>query len=164
MKYRGTSCQHFILTVKKHLFPESLGFDGRKRRPPPDPVNVCLSLTYTLLHYRAAQQAYAMGLDPMIGFLHEAQYSRDSLAADLIEPWRPHVDEWVYQLFQQRKLRAEDFSTEPGRCTLGKAGRQKYYAAFEKWQKPLTRAIRLQLRSLIKELRNESTALSVEDI
>ena len=139
-----------------YLFAKSLGFEGRKRRPPPDPVNVCLSLAYTLIHYRAAQQAYAMGLDPMIGFLHEAQYSRDSLAADLIEPWRPHVDEWVYQLFQQRQLRTEDFAVEPSRCTLKKAGRQTFYAAFERWQKPLSRAIRLQLRRLIKALRNET--------
>jgi len=95
----------------------------------------------------------------MIGFLHEAPYSRDSLAADLIEPWRPHVDEWVYRLFQQRQLREEDFTVEPSRCILGKAGRQRFYAAFESWQKPVTRAIRLQLSRLIKELRKKPTEM-----
>src|SRR5579885_3028150 len=33
------------------LFPDALGFARRRRRPPPDPVNVCLSLGYTLLHH-----------------------------------------------------------------------------------------------------------------
>jgi len=33
-----------------HLFADSLNFTGRKKRPPPDPVNACLSLGYTLLH------------------------------------------------------------------------------------------------------------------
>ena len=28
---------------------------GRRRRPPPDPVNACLSLGYTLLHNEALQ-------------------------------------------------------------------------------------------------------------
>ena len=30
------------------LFPSSLGFKARRRRPPPDPVNACLSFAYTL--------------------------------------------------------------------------------------------------------------------
>ncbi len=35
------------------VFPPSLAFRGRNRRPPRDPVNACLSLTYTLLHFEA---------------------------------------------------------------------------------------------------------------
>ena len=34
------------------VLPDSLGFVGRKRRPPPDAVNAALSLAYTLLHCR----------------------------------------------------------------------------------------------------------------
>jgi CRISPR-associated protein Cas1 len=136
----------------QHLFPESLGFTGRKRRPPPDPVNACLSLAYTLLHTRATQQAYAQGLDPMLGFLHEPKYSRDSLAADLIEPWRPHVDEWVWRLFNERELRSEDFSQDQNCCLLGKAGRYRFYSAYEQQLKPLTRALRFQVRQLRRQL------------
>jgi CRISPR-associated protein Cas1 len=139
----------------QHLFADSLEFTGRKRRPPPDPVNVCLSLAYTLTYYRAAHLAYGMGLDPMIGFLHEVQYSRDSLAADLIEPWRPHLEEWVYHLFQQRELRAEHFTKNGSSCLLGKTGRHTFFSAYETQQKILTRAIRLQLRGFIKTLKNE---------
>ncbi|MFZ4536709.1 CRISPR-associated endonuclease Cas1 [Propionivibrio sp.] len=35
------------------IVPESLHFNNRNRRPPKDPVNTLLSLTYTLLHAEA---------------------------------------------------------------------------------------------------------------
>jgi CRISPR-associated protein Cas1 len=134
------------------ILPDALAFTGRKRRPPPDPVNACLSLAYTLLHVRATQQAYAQGFDPMLGFLHEPKYSRDSLAADLIEPWRPHVDEWVLELFTSRKLRQQDFTTDQGSCLLGKAGRQQFYSSYEPVLKVINRGMRLQLFKLKKAL------------
>jgi len=134
------------------LLPVAFGFNGRKRRPPPDPVNACLSLTYTLLYTRATQQAYAQGLDPKLGFLHDPSYSRDSLAADLIEPWRPHVDEWVLHLFNQRVLRLDDFKQDQNACLLGKVGRAKFYASCEPELKRLSRALRLQIHQLKRTL------------
>lgn len=136
----------------QEILPTSLGFTGRKRRPPPDPVNACLSLAYTLLHSRAVQVAVAQGFDPMIGFLHEPKYSRDSLAADLIEPWRPHVDAWVLEQFTSRELRKKDFTQDQDSCLLGKAGRYKFYSAYEPVLKTLTRGMRLQLFQLRKKI------------
>jgi CRISPR-associated protein Cas1 len=46
------------------LFAEPLEFSRRLRRPPPDPVNVCLSLGYTLLHHEAVREVQVVGLDP----------------------------------------------------------------------------------------------------
>ena len=68
-----------------HLFADSLGFVGRRRRPPPDPVNACLSLGYTLLQSQAVQACWTAGLDPMVGFLHTPVHGRASLACDLVE-------------------------------------------------------------------------------
>ena len=96
------------------LFPPSLEFHGRNRRPPRDPVNACLSLAYTLLHADAAQAAWTVGLDPLLGFLHEPAWGRESLAADLVEPLRPHVDEWVWDLFRRRVLRDDHFVRDKG--------------------------------------------------
>lgn len=139
-------------TAYREILPASLGFSGRKRRPPPDPVNACLSLAYTLLHNRAVQAATAQGFDPMLGFLHEAKYSRDSLAADVIEPWRPHIDAWVLEQFASRELRKEDFSEDQDACLLGKPGRYKFYAGLEPVLKSLNRGMRLQLYQLRKKL------------
>ena len=68
------------------LFAPALGFEGRRRRPPPDPVNACLSLGYTLLQAQAEQACWVAGLDPMVGFLHLPAHGRASLACDLVEP------------------------------------------------------------------------------
>ena len=114
-----------------HLFADSLNFTGRKKRPPPDPVNVCLSLGYTLLHYDAVRACHIVGLDTMLGFYHDVSFGRESLACDLMEPLRPLMDRWVWQLFRERQLRVEHFSNDNGRCQMNKAGRQCFYAFYE---------------------------------
>jgi CRISPR-associated protein Cas1 len=113
------------------LFAASLNFSGRYKRPPPDPVNVCLSLGYTLLHYDAVRACHIVGLDPMLGFFHDPHFGRESLACDLMEPLRPLMDQWVWRLFRERQLRPEHFGDDNGRCQMNKAGRQVFYSFYE---------------------------------
>jgi CRISPR-associated protein Cas1 len=111
-------------------FAPSLGFTGRNRRPPRDPVNAALSLAYTIATFEAGKQAQRHGLDPMIGFLHAPSFGRESLACDLVEPLRPRIDVWVERLFRERVLRREHFSVgADGACLMGKAGRAAFYDA-----------------------------------
>ncbi len=124
------------------LFPASLNFSGRHKRPPPDPVNACLSLGYTLLHYEAVRACQAVGLDEMLGFYHDVSFGRESLACDLMEPLRPYLDAWVWELFRERHLRSEHFSEEQGRCLLQKAGRNSFFAFYEAKVRPLRRLLR----------------------
>ncbi len=135
------------------LFAPSLGFDGRKRRPPPDPVNACLSLGYTLAHAEAVRVLFSAGLDPYLGFLHEPDFGRESLAADLIEPLRPRIDRWVWRLFVQRLLREDHFHRDDGgACLLGKTGRGIFYTEYEtlgRWQH---RWMRRQTYQLVNHL------------
>lgn len=114
-----------------HLFADSLNFNGRKKRPPPDPVNACLSLGYTLLHYDAVRACQIVGLDSMLGFYHDVNFGRESLACDLMEPLRPVMDRWVWQMFKERQLRVDHFSDDNGRCQMNKTGRQCFYAFYE---------------------------------
>jgi CRISPR-associated protein Cas1 len=113
------------------LFAPALQFGGRHKRPPPDPVNACLSLGYTLLHYDAVRACHIVGLDAMLGFYHDVCFGRESLACDLMEPLRPVMDAWIWQLFRERQLRVEHFSKDNGRCLMNKAGRQIFYAFYE---------------------------------
>jgi CRISP-associated protein Cas1 len=124
------------------LFPAGLGFTGRNRRPPRDPVNAALSLGYTLLHFEAVRACHVAGLDPMIGFFHELDFGRESLASDLIEPWRPRIDTWVWGQFRTRNLREDHFTREADACLLGKTGRQHFYGAYEALARPLRRGLR----------------------
>lgn len=113
-------------------FAPSLDFTGRNRRPPRDPVNVCLSLGYTLAHAEALRIAARHGFDPTLGVYHDLAPGRDSLACDLVEPVRPLVDAFAHRLFAESILRPEDFSGRgEGGCQMGKTGRREFYRAFE---------------------------------
>ena len=138
-------------TAYVELFPPSLGFNGRRRRPPTDPVNACLSLGYTLLHFEAVTASHAAGLDPLLGLYHEPAYGRESLAADVIEPLRPHVDEWVWSLFRERVLSERGFRKDNDGVLLGKAARQRFYERFSPLCLALRRLLRRQLGRAARE-------------
>ncbi|MDY7019138.1 MAG: CRISPR-associated endonuclease Cas1 [Chloroflexota bacterium] len=96
----------------KLIIKNDFGFDGRARRPPPDPVNSLLSFGYTLLTYDIQSAVHAVGLDPFIGFLHSTQYSRPSLALDLVEEFRTViVDSVVLKLINSQIMNEHDFNT-----------------------------------------------------
>jgi len=124
------------------VFAPDLQFLGRNRRPPRDPVNVCLSLAYTLYYHESVNALKAAGLDPALGCYHEIYYSRQSLACDLLEPLRPLIDAWVYALFNGHVLRLEDFVMEESSCVLQHAGKQRFYEAFRQAVLPLRRLLR----------------------
>lgn len=129
-----------------HVVPKSLAFTGRNKRPPRDPLNAVLSLTYTLLVAEVALQAHSVGLDPYFGFLHTMEYGRLSLACDLCEPFRPIADKFCLTLFKEKTLRPEDFTTSEKGCFMGKAARARYYPAYESaaclWRKLIERKVR----------------------
>lgn len=145
------------------VFAPALNFTGRNRRPPRDAVNVCLSLSYTLLHLQAVQSCTVAGLDPLLGFYHRPAFGRESLACDLIEPLRAAVDLWVWELLRQHTLREEHFTQDKGACLLGKAGRQIYYAEWERTSKPWQRWLRGQTQHLAKSLRQQGEVWLVCD-
>ena len=115
------------------FFAQDLRFTGRNRRPPKDPVNVVLSLSYTLLQHICQQAVYSIGFDPYCGVLHSPSYGRQSLACDFAELQRGVIDLWVWELFEQHILSLDDFSLSNHSaypCELLKSGRAKYYQAF----------------------------------
>lgn len=135
------------------LFAPSLAFNARRRRPPPDPVNACLSLGYSMLYGMAVQACHVQGLDPMVGYLHLPSHARASMACDLVEPWRAKVDVLVWQLFRSGQLTADHFGTEgSGACLLKKTGRSHFYAAWAMGSKAIYRALRRHARLATRSL------------
>jgi len=126
------ACARVYWQALTAAFAPGLGFTGRNRRPPRDPVNAVLSLAYTIATFEAGRQVQRVGLDPMIGFLHSPSFGRESLACDLIEPLRPRIDLWAERLFRERSLRKEHFTQgDQQACLLGKAGRAAFYEALD---------------------------------
>lgn len=117
-------------------------FKGRNRRPPLDPINVVLSLSYSLIYAECTRALTAQALDPMLGFYHEPVHGRYSLACDLTERIRTEIDKWVLQLFIEEHLKINHFSSsEQYPCVLNKEGRAIFYPLWERkfkaWKKYL---------------------------
>lgn len=141
----------------QEILPASLGFHGRNRQPPRDPVNAVLSLSYTLLHAEAVLALYGAGLDPFIGFYHTLNFGRESLACDVIEALRPQADRFVLGLFRDATLKAEDFSRTESGCLLGKAGRGRFYAAYENRAEHFRRELEQAVRDIAHALSPSTT-------
>lgn len=129
MGIEGASAAAYFSGIFSAL-PPDVTADVRSRRPPRDPANALLSLGYTLAHHECVSAAYAVGLDPYIGFLHGLDYGRESLACDLVEFLRTLVDTFVLDLLQTRTLRRAHFHMDQQSCLLEKAGRSHFYKAY----------------------------------
>ena len=161
--YEGTASNFYFSAFTK-LFSEGLGFRGRNRRPPRDPVNAMLSLCYTMLYADITTEVYIAGLDPTIGFYHSFEYGRDSLSCDIEEPFRPEVDRFVWELFRKEYFRKRDFTEEKGGVYLKKKARTRFYPLYEEFARPLRKQIQKTLRGIIERLmENETYPLSLPD-
>lgn len=141
------------------VFPPLAGFHGRNRRPPRDPVNVCLSLAYTMLQAEAVRATHAAGLDPLLGFYHRPAFGRESLACDLMEPLRAFADRWVWLQWRSSRLRTEHFSVQDGACHMLKAGREHFYGAWEPDVEAARRWLRRACSTLARGLRRKGLPL-----
>jgi len=146
------SAAHVYFDGLKAEVPDSLHFNNRNRRPPRDPFNALLSLTYTLAHAETAIALHGAGLDPYVGFYHQLDFGRESLACDLLEAVRPLADRFCLRLIRQRTLTADHFSISDGGCLLGKAGRTHYYAAYEAYSEVLRAGIQAQVDETAKRI------------
>lgn len=133
-------------------------FSERNRRPPRDPVNVLLSLGYTLLANAVETAVQIVGLDPYLGALHEVAYGRPSLVCDLMEEYRPVlVDPMVVSCINRRSFTREDFE-EPGGeepIRFKKAAMRWFVELFERRIRQQVfygpRGVRLTWRQVIEE-------------
>lgn len=148
----GAAAAYFGAYVE--MFPPSLEFRRRNRRPPEDPVNAMLSLCYTLLHFEMLRELEAIGLDPTIGFYHQFEYGRESLACDLVEPYRPAVDRFVHELFRTRRFTSRDFAEDDERpgCYLKKNSRKEFYPVYEDWAKEARPLWSEEVRTLARRI------------
>jgi len=133
MGFEGAGTREYF-QLWTRVLPAEWGFTVRARRPPPDPVNAMLSFGYTLLTNEGVSAAAAAGLDPHVGFLHQAMRGRAAVALDLIEELRPTiVDSMVLGLIGRRSIRPDHFVTVPDAgCRLTDAGLRIFLDAYER--------------------------------
>ncbi|MBI5185792.1 MAG: CRISPR-associated endonuclease Cas1 [Nitrospinae bacterium] len=112
------------------------GFEGRKKRPPTDPVNALLSLGYTMIFNEISSLLDGLGFDPYLGYYHKPEYGRASLASDLMEEFRaPIVDRLTLRLVNNRMLAEKDFYNNPKGegIYLTREALKRYFAEYEEF-------------------------------
>ena len=73
MGHEGMATREYFRAWRM-MIGDEWDFTERQRRPPPDPVNAMLSFGYTLLTHEAVAALGTAGLDPAVGFLHQARW------------------------------------------------------------------------------------------
>jgi len=137
-----------FFSAYQSLFPDSFGFTNRNRRPPRDPVNVLLSLTYSLIYHESIAALKSAGLDPMLACYHEIHSGRASLACDLVELLRAEVEEWIWRLCQSRTIRIDHFEQQSHTCLLTHKGKTNFYELYLNTVPQWRRKLRYYSRTL----------------
>lgn len=82
----------------KSLFGDIDGFIRNRDGIPP---NNLLNYGYAILRAVVARSLVASGLLPTLGIHHHNRYNAYCLADDIMEPYRPYVDQLVYTIVEQ---------------------------------------------------------------
>jgi CRISPR-associated protein Cas1 len=101
-------------SLMRQLIPSRWGFHQRAYHPPPDPWNATLSFGYSLLLKDVLAAVELVGLDAYVGFFHALEANRPSLALDLMEEFRPLVDDAMLRLLFGGHLPLARYRQKPG--------------------------------------------------
>ena len=120
-------------------------FAHRRRRPPPDPMNLVLNYLSALLARDLSALLRRAGLHVGFGSLHSVRdgdgESAAALVFDLMEPLRgPLVESLAMWLFNNRVMRRELFAADgaDGSCRLARGGAA---AIIRSWETTLARTV-----------------------
>ena len=93
----------------KHVFGEESCFTrGREGDPP----NHLLNYGYAILRATTARSLVGSGLMPTLGIHHRNKYNAYCLADDIMEPYRPMVDEVVCNILKQHSDIPDELNKE----------------------------------------------------
>lgn len=120
---------------------DNFQFNARNRRPPTDPVNSLLSLTYSMIRILMENALETVGLDPYVGFFHKDRPGRTGLALDMMEELRSYMgDRFVLSLINQSEIHISDFYIQENEAVFfTEIGMKKYLSL---WQKRCQKTIK----------------------
>lgn len=130
--------------------------EGFKRDREGQPPNNLLNYGYTILRAAVARALIGSGLYPAFGVFHRNRYNAFPLADDVMEPYRPFVDELVYHLYHDSAVIELDNQAKGillrvlfSDVKMGKVTR------------PLENALSLTTASLLRMYKGETDKLSL---
>ena len=130
--------------------------EGFKRERDGAPPNNLLNYGYTILRAAVARALIGSGLYPAFGVFHRNRYNAFPLADDVMEPYRPFVDEIVYYLYYDGGV------SELNNEAKGKLLRILFSdVKMGKVTRPLENALSLTTASLLRLFKGETDKLSL---
>ncbi len=93
----------------KNIFSEFIS-DFVRGRHESDPNNL-LNYGYAILRAITARSLVASGLMPTFAIHHHNKYNAYALADDIMEPYRPYVDDIVYNIINNSNNSSDDFES-----------------------------------------------------
>lgn len=110
-----------------------------------DPPNNLLNYGYAVLRAMIARALVSSGLNCTMGIHHHNKYSAFCLADDIMEPFRPFVDEIVYQMYIEEGI--DTFLSTAGKKRLLQLGNVDAY--YGKKRRPLMVGMSFTTSSLV---------------
>ena len=139
----------------REYWSQIFGAGFRREREGQSPNNL-LNYGYTILRAAVARALIGSGLYPAFGVFHRNRYNAFPLADDVMEPYRPFVDEIVYCLYD------DGFVSELDKVSKGKLLRVLFSdVKMGKVNRPLENALSLTTASLLKLYKGETDKLSL---
>ncbi|MDD3051481.1 MAG: CRISPR-associated endonuclease Cas1, partial [Candidatus Cloacimonetes bacterium] len=141
---------------------EPFPFESRSYHPPEGPVNVMLSLGYSLIYRRFAESLRFHGIDSFQGIFHQGRGTHEALASDLLECYRFLIDRIVLSLIHKKQIQLENFNSIPNSSYLkmDSSGFRIFIRYFEKTMKS---EVKIKNRFLSYEEWIDSTVLSLKN-
>lgn len=93
----------------RQMFAE-MDWNGRKPRAKQDITNLLLDIGYTQLFNIIDALLNLYGFDTYQGVYHQVFYQRKSLVCDLVEPFRPLVDQGIRKAYNLGQIHEDDFT------------------------------------------------------
>lgn len=137
--YEGRAAAYYW----KNVFPKKLDFfRGREGDPP----NNLLNYGYAILRAIVARGLVCSGLLPTLGIHHRNKYNAYCLADDIMEPYRPYVDQIVLRIIDK----GENFLELGNSIKTQLLGIATIDVQFERGRSPLMVGLQLTTASLAK--------------
>ena len=111
----------------KQMF-DDLDWKGRKPRAKQDIPNLLMDIGYTQLFHFIDALLNLYGFDTYQGVYHQIFYQRKSLVCDLVEPFRPIVDQRIRKAYKLGQIHEEDFIYINGQYRIFGKQSQPYIA------------------------------------
>ncbi|MEE9374636.1 MAG: CRISPR-associated endonuclease Cas1 [Saprospiraceae bacterium] len=143
---------------------------ARNIRPAQDAINCCINYFYGFYYSLVEHAVYLAGLNPYQGLLHQNQYNNPVLTFDLIEPFRPYVDDFVLNLFNSKIIDLIFFDEKNTVMYLNRKGKKVLLPMFFDYLENVVEfnnhstTRKNQVYRYVDQLKKEINKLNLDDI